>query len=39
MKRAFDDDVWELYGPDDWTQSRDLAKDNRRSWTSCSGCS
>ena len=28
MKRAFDDDVWELYGPDDWTQSRDLAKDN-----------
>jgi arylsulfatase len=22
---AFDDDVWELYGPDDWTQSRDLA--------------
>jgi arylsulfatase len=25
---AFDDDVWELYGPDDWTQSHDLAKDN-----------
>jgi arylsulfatase A-like enzyme len=23
---AFDDDVWELYGPDDWTQSRDIAK-------------
>jgi arylsulfatase len=23
---ALDDDVWELYGPDDWTQSRDLAK-------------
>jgi arylsulfatase A-like enzyme len=22
---AFDDDVWELYGPDDWTQARDLA--------------
>jgi arylsulfatase len=22
-----DDDVWELYGPDDWTQSRNLAKD------------
>ena len=22
---AFDDDVWELYAPDDWTQSRDLA--------------
>ncbi|MFW3113399.1 arylsulfatase AtsD [Mycobacterium haemophilum DSM 44634] len=25
---AFDDDVWELYGPDDWTQARDIAKDN-----------
>jgi arylsulfatase len=24
---AYDDDVWELYGPDDWTQSRDLAKE------------
>jgi arylsulfatase A-like enzyme len=23
----YDDDVWELYGPDDWTQSRDLAKE------------
>jgi arylsulfatase A-like enzyme len=22
---AYDDDVWELYGPDDWTQSNDLA--------------
>jgi hypothetical protein len=22
---AFDDDVWELYGPDDWTQARNLA--------------
>jgi len=22
-----DQDVWELYGPDDWTQSRDLATD------------
>jgi arylsulfatase A-like enzyme len=22
-----DEDVWELYGPDDWTQSRDLAKE------------
>src|SRR5215204_4676479 len=21
---AFDEDVWELYGPDDWTQARDL---------------
>jgi arylsulfatase len=25
---AFDDDVWELYGPDDWTQSRNLARSN-----------
>jgi arylsulfatase len=25
---AFDDDVWELYGPDDWTQARDIARDN-----------
>ena len=24
----FDDDVWELYGPDDWTQSNDLAAEN-----------
>jgi arylsulfatase len=24
---AFDDDVWELYGPDDWTQAHDLAGD------------
>jgi arylsulfatase len=23
-----DDDVWELYGPDDWTQAHDLAADN-----------
>jgi hypothetical protein len=22
---AFDDDVWELYSPDDWTQSRNIA--------------
>jgi len=22
---AFDDDVWELYGPDDWTQSDDIS--------------
>jgi arylsulfatase len=22
---AFDDDVWELYGPDDWTQVKDIA--------------
>ncbi|HEX4521500.1 MAG TPA: arylsulfatase [Gaiellaceae bacterium] len=25
---AFDDDVWELYGPDDWTQARNIAADN-----------
>ncbi len=25
---SFDDDVWELYGPDDWTQSRNLAAEN-----------
>jgi arylsulfatase len=24
---ALDDDVWELYGPDDWTQSRNLATE------------
>jgi arylsulfatase A-like enzyme len=24
---AFDDDVWELYGPDDWSQVYDLAGD------------
>ena len=24
---AFDDDVWELYAPDDWTQAHDLAAD------------
>jgi arylsulfatase A-like enzyme len=24
---ALDADVWELYGPDDWTQARDLAKE------------
>jgi len=24
----FDDDVWELYDPDDWTQARDIAKEN-----------
>ncbi len=22
-----DDDVWELYGPDDWSQAHDLAKE------------
>jgi arylsulfatase len=25
---AFDDDTWELYGPEDWTQAHDLAKEN-----------
>jgi arylsulfatase A-like enzyme len=25
---AFDDDVWELYGPEDWTQAHDLAAEN-----------
>jgi hypothetical protein len=25
---AFDEDVWELYGPDDWTQAHDIATDN-----------
>jgi arylsulfatase A-like enzyme len=24
---AYDDDVWELYAPDDWTQAHDLAGD------------
>jgi arylsulfatase len=24
----FDTDVWELYGPDDWTQSKNLAHEN-----------
>jgi arylsulfatase len=24
----YDDDVWELYGPDDWTQTTNLAKQN-----------
>jgi arylsulfatase len=24
---ALDDDVWELYGPDDWTQAHDIAAD------------
>jgi hypothetical protein len=24
---AFDDDVWELYAPDDWTQARDLSSE------------
>lgn len=24
---ALDDDVWELYGPDDWTQARDISAE------------
>ncbi len=24
---SFDDDIWELYGPDDWSQARDLADE------------
>ena len=28
---ALDDDVWELYGPDDWTQAHDLSEAARRS--------
>jgi Sulfatase len=24
---AFEDDVWELYGPDDWTQAHDIASE------------
>jgi arylsulfatase A-like enzyme len=24
----YDDDVWELYGPDDWTQAQDLSQEN-----------
>ena len=27
---AFEDDVWELYGPDDWTQAHNLARSNPR---------
>jgi len=25
---AYDDDVWELYGPDDWTQAHNIAAEN-----------
>src|SRR5262245_38292034 len=25
---AFDDDIWELYSPDDWTQAKDISKEN-----------
>jgi arylsulfatase A-like enzyme len=27
-KPPFDEDVWELYSPDDWTQSKNLAAEN-----------
>ena len=36
---AFDDDVWELYAPDDWTQAHDLADEQPEKLPSCSGCS
>ena len=37
---AFDDDVWELYGPDDWTQAHDLAAEQPgEARASCSGSS
>jgi arylsulfatase A-like enzyme len=26
---AYDDDVWELYGPDDWTQAHNIAAENQ----------
>jgi arylsulfatase A-like enzyme len=26
----FDDDIWELYAPEDWTQARDLSAENPR---------
>ena len=37
---AYDDDAWELYAPEDWTQAHDISQARcRRSSTSCSGCS
>ncbi len=36
---AFDDDVWELYGPDDWTQAHDLAVEQPEKLASSSACS
>ena len=36
---AFEDDVWELYDTNkDWSQSKDLAKENPQNCTNCSGC-
>ena len=34
-----DDDVWELYAPDDWTQAHDLAAEQPEKLPSCSACS
>ena len=34
----FEDDTWELYGPDDWTQAHDLAKENPKKLRNYSGC-
>ena len=36
-RRRSTQDVWELYGPDDWTQAHDLAQaESRRNWLNCS---
>jgi hypothetical protein len=34
---SFDDEVWELRAPDDWTQAHNLAAERQRCWVSCSG--
>ncbi len=37
---AYDDDKWELYAPEDWTQARDLAKEMpEKLHQFCSACS
>jgi len=36
---AYDNDTWELYAPDDWTQAHDLSKRCLTSCMSCSACS
>jgi arylsulfatase len=36
---AIDDDVWELYAPDDWPSPTTLPPSSPRSCASCSGCS
>jgi arylsulfatase A-like enzyme len=28
MTENVHDDIWELYGPDDWTQAQDLARQH-----------